>query len=128
MLASRGWQHISDRALKNGHAEHIHAHCDCQYAVRFDNNTEVEGYDPDKYLEMYENAEGDTWQEKLNAMRRENDRINKIVNLEDSTTKPVGDRIKLSGGNMKMKLQFFANKEKQFGKQKTKLYAESDNQ
>lgn len=70
-LASRGWQYMSKKALKNGHAEHIHAHCDCQYCVRFNNKTNVEGYDPDKYLEMYENAEGNTWQEKLNAMRRE---------------------------------------------------------
>ena len=35
-LASRGWQNMSKKALRNGHAEHIHAHCDCEYAVRFD--------------------------------------------------------------------------------------------
>ena len=70
-LASRGWQHMSKNALKNGHAEHIHANCDCQYAIRFDDNTSIEGYDPEKYREMYENAEGDTPQEKINAMRRE---------------------------------------------------------
>ena len=29
------------------------------------------GYDPDKYLQMHEDAEGDTWQEKVNSMRRE---------------------------------------------------------
>lgn len=52
-LASRGWQYMSKKALKNGHAEHIHANCDCQYAIRFDNKTNVQGYDPDKYLEMY---------------------------------------------------------------------------
>lgn len=89
MLASRGWQHISEKSLKDGHAEHIHAHCDCQYAVRFDNATEVEGYDPDMYLEMYENAEGDTWQEKLNAMRREQEKEAKgkkeILHCKDVT-------------------------------------------
>ena len=69
-LASRGWQYMSKKALKNGHAEHIHANCDCQYAIRFDGKSEVEGYDPDKYLEMYENAEGTTSQEKINSMRR----------------------------------------------------------
>lgn len=69
-LASRGWQHMSKNALRNGHAEHIHANCDCQYAIRFDDNTSIEGYDPDKYREMYDNAEGDTPQEKINAMRR----------------------------------------------------------
>ncbi|MCD7918454.1 MAG: hypothetical protein LUF84_08430 [Clostridiales bacterium] len=70
MLASRGWQYMSKKALKNGHAEHIHANCDCQYAVRFDGKSTVEGYDPDKYREMYDNAEGNTPQEKLNSMRR----------------------------------------------------------
>lgn len=69
-LASRGWERISKKTLKNGHAEHIHAHCDCEYAVRFDGKSTVEGYDPDKYLEMYENAEGATPEEKINSMRR----------------------------------------------------------
>lgn len=69
-LASRGWQRASKKALKGGHAEHIHAHCDCTYAIRFDSRTNVAGYDPDKYLRMYENAEGSTPDEKINAMRR----------------------------------------------------------
>ena len=64
-LASRGWQYMSKKALRNGHAEHIHAHCDCEYAVRFDGRSTVEGYDPDKYLEEYQAAGGD-----INAMRR----------------------------------------------------------
>ncbi len=69
-LASRGWQYMSKNALKNGHAEHIHANCDCEYSVRFDGSSTVEGYDPDKYLEMYNNAEGSTPNEKINSMRR----------------------------------------------------------
>lgn len=64
-LASRGWQYMSKKALKNGHAEHIHANCDCQYAVRFDGKSGVGGYDPDKYLAQYNAAGGD-----INAMRR----------------------------------------------------------
>ncbi len=71
MLASRGWQKISKKSLKNGHAEHIHANCDCAYCVRFDKNTTVEGYEPEKYREIYENAEGSTPEEKINSMRRE---------------------------------------------------------
>jgi hypothetical protein len=76
-LASRGWQEASKKAIKNGHAEHIHANCDCTYAVRFDKNTTVEGYEPEKYLEIYENAEGDTPEEKINSMRRIQYRNNK---------------------------------------------------
>lgn len=69
-LASRGWQNVSKKTLRNGHAEHIHAHCDCQYAVRFDKNSNVEGYDPDKYLDMYYSAEGKNPKEKINSLRR----------------------------------------------------------
>ena len=68
-LASRGWQHISKKSLKNGHAEHIHANCDCNYTVRFDGRSSVAGYDPDEYLEIYENAEGSTPDEKINSIR-----------------------------------------------------------
>lgn len=70
-LASRGWQRASKEAIRGGHAEHIHSHCDCTYAIRFDGKSNVAGYDPDKYLQMYEDAEGGTWQEKVNSMRRE---------------------------------------------------------
>ena len=71
-LASRGWQKASQKAVKGGHAEHIHNNCDCTYAIRFDGKDGVAGYDPDKYRAMYDAAEGDTPQEKINAMRREN--------------------------------------------------------
>ena len=80
-LASRGWQRASQAAIKDGHAEHIHANCDCTYAVRFDRNTNVEGYDPSVYYRMYQNADGGSPKAKINAMRREfyaenSDRIN----------------------------------------------------
>ena len=71
MLASNGWQRASKKALKNGHAEHIHANCDCTYAVRFGNDLFVEGYDPQQYLNMYQGADGTRWQDKLNSMRRD---------------------------------------------------------
>lgn len=69
-LASRGWQKASKAAIKNGHAEHVHANCDCTYAVRFNSRTSVAGYDPSEYLASYEDAEGLTPAEKINAMRR----------------------------------------------------------
>lgn len=65
MLASNGWQKASEKALKGGHAQHIHANCDCEYAVRFSPRTSVAGYDPEKYLAQYNAAGGD-----INAMRR----------------------------------------------------------
>ena len=60
-----GGQPASKKALKGDHAQHIHAHCDCEYAIRFDSSTTVAGYDPDKYLEQYYAYGGD-----INAMRR----------------------------------------------------------
>ena len=65
MLASNGWQKASAKLLKGGHAEHIHANCDCEFAVRFDGSTTVAGYDPEKYLRQYRAAGSD-----VNAMRR----------------------------------------------------------
>ena len=71
-LASRGWQRASKKAIKNGHAEHIHANCDCTYAVRFNEQTNVAGYDPDRYKEMYDEADpGGKPKDKINALRRE---------------------------------------------------------
>ena len=70
-LASRGWQRASRKAIKGGHAEHIHANCDCTYAIRFDPFTDVAGYNPRKYLDMYEDADGRKPKDKINAMRRE---------------------------------------------------------
>jgi hypothetical protein len=69
-LASRGWQKASRKALKNGHAEHIHNNCDCTYAIRFNDDTDVEGYDPDKYYDWYKSEPGKP-ENKINAMRRE---------------------------------------------------------
>lgn len=69
-LASRGWQTVSSTTLKNGHAEHIHSNCDCTYAVRFDEKSGVKGYDPEKYLDMYESAEGDNPNDRINSIRR----------------------------------------------------------
>lgn len=88
MLASNGWQ-AAGKAAKNGdHAAHIHANCDCTYAVRHRNDLVVEGYDPARYLQMYkyeldengnvrkdENGRpvkrGGSWTSKLNGMRRD---------------------------------------------------------
>ena len=71
-LASRGWQRASAKFLKGGHAEHIHANCDCEFAIRFSSGTDVAGYDPEKYLQQYRDAGGD-----INAMRRVNYAANK---------------------------------------------------
>ena len=79
MLASNGWRTVSAKSLKNGHAEHIHSNCNCAYAVRFDSNTEVAGYNPDEYLEMYKDADGKKSKDKVNSMRRMQYQQNKDV-------------------------------------------------
>ena len=75
-LASRGWQYKSKKAMRNGHAEHIHAHCDCEYAVRFDGKSTVAGYDPDKYLEeYYDETNTETAQNDLLSQILENSKV-----------------------------------------------------
>lgn len=86
MLASRGWVNQTQWAANN-HSEHIHANCDCTYMVRFDDNLDVAGYDPDEYKEMYDNASDGGRNAKLNAMRRDyyaenKDHINELKRLE----------------------------------------------
>ncbi len=69
-LASNGWQRASESQMKGGHAEHIHANCDCTFAIRFDSESGVAGYDPRRYREMYDDAEGRSSKGRINAMRR----------------------------------------------------------
>ncbi len=76
-LASRGWQRASKKTIKGGHAEHIHNNCQCEFAVRFDGKSDVEGYDPDKLYEEYIHADDGTPQDKINAMRRKRYAANK---------------------------------------------------
>lgn len=77
MLAANGWKRASKNAIKNGHAEHIHANCDCTYAIRFDESSTVAGYDPDALYEEYQQADGRTMKEKANSIRREDYKKNK---------------------------------------------------
>lgn len=79
MLASNGWQKASKRAIKGGHAEHIHANCDCTYAIRFSPDVEVEGYDPEEYKRIYDGAEGESTKDKINYLRRQFYAENKAV-------------------------------------------------
>ncbi len=70
-LASRGWQEASREALNGNHAEHIHANCDCTYAVRWDRRSTVSGYAPERYKRMYDEADGRNSTAKINSLRRE---------------------------------------------------------
>ncbi len=69
ILASRGWQY-EDPKNRRPRAEHIHANCDCQYAVRFDGKSSVEGYKPEQYKKIYDNMPGKTPDEKKLSLRR----------------------------------------------------------
>ena len=80
MLASNGWQKASKNLLKKGHAQHIHANCDCEFAVRFSREFDVSGYDPEEYYRQYRDAGSDinNWRridyaanrERINAQKR----------------------------------------------------------
>ena len=70
-LASQGWMPASQEQMSGGHADHIHNNCNCTFAIRFNSETNVAGYDPQKYLDMFQNRPG-SWTDKINAVRREN--------------------------------------------------------
>lgn len=58
-LAALGWQRAGKKTFKNTHAEHIHANCNCEYAIDFKGNMKIEGYDPDSYLDKIREMTGD---------------------------------------------------------------------
>lgn len=81
-LASRGWQKASPKLVRNGHAEHIHSNCNCNFAIRFNETTKYKGYDPGKYDDMYYGADlkpgqRATGKNRINALRREQYQLNK---------------------------------------------------
>lgn len=56
--------------LRGIHASHIHANCDCEFAIRFDQKSDIEGYEPERYYEMYMNADpSNDPVKKINALR-----------------------------------------------------------
>jgi hypothetical protein len=85
-LAGQGWKPASKSQLdKDGEPAHLHANCDCTYAVRFNDSLKYDGYDPSEYAKMYYDAEGKTSKEKINSMRRKFYAENKaIVGTESS--------------------------------------------
>lgn len=97
MLASNGWQKASEKLLKGGHAAHIHANCDCEFAVRFDHSSGVAGYDPAEYLRQYREAGGDVnaWRridyaarkDEINAQKRAAYATRKASTIEDEAAK-----------------------------------------
>lgn len=97
-LASNGWQRASKRVLRGNHATHIHANCDCMFAIRFSENDNVKGYDPDYYKKLYDEAEGTSSKEKINFLRRkmaEHQRvINHVTNYGESARNVDFDYIK----------------------------------
>ncbi|MBR2257641.1 MAG: hypothetical protein IJ899_10005 [Blautia sp.] len=70
-LGANGWQRATRSTAEGNHADHIHPHCDCTFAVRFSKDTNVKGYHPEKIKKMIEAQEGDTWDDKLNSLRRQ---------------------------------------------------------
>lgn len=69
LLSNFGWQHASAKTIKGDHAEHIHANCQCQFIIRFDHATTVEGYNPNP--NFYNKVPGKTIEEKASNLRRE---------------------------------------------------------
>ena len=67
-IAAEGWKTASGNQSPT---EHLHGNCDCTYSVRFKEDTKIAGYDPERYQRIFDEAEGDTEEEKLNYLRRQ---------------------------------------------------------
>lgn len=77
MIAANGWRPATKETAAGNHAEHIHPNCECEFAVRFSRDDDVSGYDPQKYKDKYDAAEGRTAKEKLRSLEREHYAENK---------------------------------------------------
>ena len=80
-LASNGWQPAAKATAMGAHADHIHDNCECEFAIRFKDDTQYAGYDADEYARIYADADGRSSQDKINSIRRDlyadnKDRIN----------------------------------------------------
>lgn len=78
-LAANGWQSAAKATAMGEHADHIHDHCMCEFAVRFNESTDYSTYDEQKYADIYDSADGSTSAEKINSIRREQYAENKDV-------------------------------------------------
>lgn len=58
MMGGIGWQKAGKSTLNGNHANHIHAHCDCQFVVDFKGDLQVSDYDPDKLQNELLDASG----------------------------------------------------------------------
>ena len=83
MLASRGWE----SARKDSSFDaHLHKNCQCEYAVRFNGDLNVQGYDPDAIYNEFIDTGARTWNGRMNAMRRANYSKNKdMINAQKRT-------------------------------------------
>ena len=71
VLGSSGFQYASKNVRDGKHAEHIHGNCDCQFVVKPDGESlEIEGYDPAALAREYDDSDGRSSKDKINAMRR----------------------------------------------------------
>jgi len=79
-LASQGWQNASKAVMQGKHAKHIHNNCRCEFAVRFDGISDVEGYEElaAALKEKFDSFEG-TPEERIKAWQREIDEENRAA-------------------------------------------------
>lgn len=73
-IGAEGWKTASAKITNGGHAEHIHASCSCEFAIRFDEDSNVDGYDPEALTEEVESASEKELREEYNEENR--DKIN----------------------------------------------------
>lgn len=99
VVASNGWRKIRS----SDHAEYLHHNCKCEYVVRFDGKTEIDGYDPQRYKLLYDISEGRNSDEKLKSLRKMLNNLILDKNYNISTNKEeitYGGKVKLISESM----------------------------
>lgn len=110
MMSAIGWQKAGKKTMSGNHAEHIHAHCDCQYVVDFKGDLKVDGYDPEKMqkdIMSIADPEGGNFYAFLNdngrqSMKTKRDGLNALRRFKNTFTRKRKQNI------IDMNLQLFA--------------------
>lgn len=80
-IGAEGWKVAHMKMGGDTHAKHIHASCNCEFAIRFNEDSDVDGYDPEALAEeLAENSEAE-----IRAEQREDNRDERIEQRKEAS-------------------------------------------
>lgn len=100
MMSAIGWQKAGKKTIRGTHADHIHPHCDCQYAIDLKGDLQIEGYDPEGMGEdilSIVDPDGEKYDGDFDTFLRDNGRQLWSPNGRDNTDLNILRRYMKSG-------------------------------